>query len=540
METGLKKIREVWRVPLTTQVNERLREQIIEHFPVLSSCSHDAYLALAKYLHGTPERFYSRESWRTYTELIDSQFAVNPIRLVKVLNESSNDIDRAILALDEIGHEGWHDTPMEREEYTFMRLCDRTLHPAYLKLAEGVLHRLISPLATCFRLERGKAIDDLWKLSACVDEMERASRSALVAHCDSVVRNSIAHGRITYKQNEVVYHDRNGESRAHDDAGVVRMVDGLMDTCQGCALALKIFYRQHLGRGIDVPRQVMLEELRADTETPWWHIEGCLVSELAGKSQLVIYARPMSRDYRKIQYMTIYTGIVAEHFAPGFDRYMVSLRSPIAWAGWGAFDGRKLREIRMRDGSRSMGEYKGVLEDNLVFYRPNVTLPRFLCRLETLLMSLRLHMPLAFAEIRKNLQQIPIVARQAEMHRNGWGAVVNGSVVVDVTHEDDPQQAVRKARRRVIKAARRLARKSVKWYNLVKYLPIGFARIAVFQCDHRRRQLYGLDPDLICTVQIQFISRIKAPDIAGSTVEVLQAYRIAWNRAWLDRLKRST
>jgi len=530
------KIREVWRAPLTSEVNERIRKRVLRAFPTLSSCSHDVYLALAKYLDGTPERFYSREALSTYTEIMEKEFARDPARLIEVLNNSSADIDRAMLTLNEISREDWHDTAVEREEYAFMRLCDRYLHPAYLKLAEGVLHKFISPIAICLRLERRKSTNDLWKLSACVDELRRAVCSSLVGYCDITVRNSIAHGCITYKQKEVVYFDKNSKSRTFSDTAVVEMLDGLVDTCHGCALALKLFYRKYLGSKIQVPRQVMLEELQADTENPWWHIEGCLVSELVGKPQLVVYARPMSRDYSKVQYMCIYSGILAEYFAPDFDRYMVSLRSPIAWPGWAALDGKKLRNIRKDGGPRSMEEYKDALEDGLVFYKPNVALPKFLCKLETFLMSFRLHMPLAIDEIRKNLNHIAVTPRQAKIHRNGWGAVVNGSVVVSIEDEDDPQQAVKNARRRIIKVARRLARKNSKWSNVAKYLPIGYTRIAVFQTDRRHRQLYGLSSDLICTVQIQFISKIKSPDIAGSTIEIVWPYRIAWNKAWLDSL----
>ena len=59
MESDLTKIREVWRTPLTGEVNEQVRTRVLHAFPVLSSCGHDGYLALAKYLGGTPERFYS-------------------------------------------------------------------------------------------------------------------------------------------------------------------------------------------------------------------------------------------------------------------------------------------------------------------------------------------------------------------------------------------------------------------------------------------------------------------------------------------------
>ena len=536
MESELTKIREIWRVPLTSEVNERIRKRVLREFPILSSCANDTYLALAKYLDGTPERFYSHEALSTYIEIMEKEFARDPTRFIEVLNDSTADIDRAMLTLNEISQEDWHDTSVEREEFAFMRLCDRYLHSAYLKLAEGVFHKFIVPIAICLRLERGKSTNDLWKLSACLDELRRATYSSLVGHCDIIVRNSIAHGRITFKQKEVVYFDKNNKSRTLSDIAVIEMVDSLVDTCHGCALALKLFYRKHFGSKMQVPRQVMLEELQAETKTPWWNIEGCLVSELAGKPQLVIYARPMSRDYSKIQYMCIYSGIMAEYFAPNFGRYIVSLRSPIAWPGWAALDGKKLRNIRKHGGPRSMKEYKDALEDGLVFYKPNVALPKFLCKLETFLISLRLHMPLAIDEIRKNLNRITVTPRQAEIHRNGWRAVVNGSVVVSIEGEIAPQQAVKKARKRIVKVVRTLARKNSKWSNIAKYLPIGYARIAVFQKDRRHRQLYGLSSDLVCTVQVQFISKIKSPDIAGSTIETVWPYRIAWNKAWIDSL----
>lgn len=355
----------------------------------------------------------------------------------------------------------------------------------------------------------------------------------LTTHCDSVVRNSIAHGRINYKQYEVIYHDHKGKNRKHSDRSVVEMVDGLVDTCNGCALALKLFYRQHLGV-FRVPRQVMLEELQADTETPWWHIEGCLVSEMTGKPQLVIYARPSSRDQFKIHYMTVYTGILAEHFAPGFDRYMISLRSPIAWPGWAALDGKKLREIRERPGDRSMEEYKDVLENGFVFYVPNLKQPRLVSKIETLLTSFRLHMPLALEQMRESLEHILIRPRRAEIHRNGWGAVVNGAVFVDLSGEPNPRESVRRSRRRIIRMARRFACKNSSRCNVARFLPIGYARIAVYESDKRHRSMWGLPSDLVCTVQIQFIARIKSPDIAGATIEHVGIYRIAWNKAWLD------
>ena len=48
---------------------------------------------------------------------------------------------------------------------------------------------------------------------------------------------------------------------------------------------------------------------------------------------------------------------------------------------------------------------------------------------------------------------------------------------------------------------------------------------------------FGLGRNLVCTIQVKRIQRIRSPDIMGSTVEQLGGYRIAWNRAWLEENK---
>lgn len=105
MKSDLTKIQEVWRVPLTGKVNEQVRKRVLHKFPTLSSCEQNSYLALGKYIDGTPERFYSREALRTYTEILERNFTENLAQFIKVLDESSNDIDRAVLTLNEICRE---------------------------------------------------------------------------------------------------------------------------------------------------------------------------------------------------------------------------------------------------------------------------------------------------------------------------------------------------------------------------------------------------------------------------------------------------
>ena len=76
---------------------------------------------------------------------------------------------------------------------------------------------------------------------------------------------------------------------------------------------------------------MLFEELLEETRTPWWTVEGCVDSVVADKTQLVVYVRPSTRHVDKVRWSSIQTGILAEYFAPGFDRYFC--RSARLWLG---------------------------------------------------------------------------------------------------------------------------------------------------------------------------------------------------------------
>ena len=125
--------------------------------------------------------------------------------------------------------------------------------------------------------------------------------------------------------------------------------------------------------------------------------------------------------------------------------------------------------------------------------------------------------------------------RNAVLHRNSWGAVLLGDVVIDGLDGQEIVGAIRKNCRLIVKIGKRHACRR-GGLNAAHLLPIGYAQVAVFKRDYRQRRLsgFGLADDLVCTVRLQRIRRIKAPDILGSTIETNGKWRIAWNKAWLD------
>lgn len=98
------------------------------------------------------------------------------------------------------------------------------------------------------------------------------------------------------------------------------------------------------------------------------------------------------------------------------------------------------------------------------------------------------------------------------------------------------EETIRSHKRRIIRSAAKDARSSVSRFDVVRYLPLGYAHVSVYSEDFRRRRLssFGLGPELVCTIQLQRIRRIKSPDIMGSTIETSGNWRIAWNQAWIE------
>jgi hypothetical protein len=520
--------------PLTRRRNARDRELIATVFPDVIGSAQDQYLALRRYVYNCPDRFFNREVYDFVQGWLQQRDAVSRKELQAHLKDIELDINRALLFLREINGEPWHDKAIEaQDDFAVIRFIDTHIHSTYLRLVEAVLIPLVRPIAYFSRLDRGKGTDGL-EVYSVVQELAGTPAGCVVSGYHHLMRNGIAHGGITYLQNEIRYRDKKGNEEVLGSKDVIQRFDTLVDVCNGFAAALKVFWVIARDVGYSPPQQFFIEELQEETRAPWWSIEGCVESEvLGGRTQLLIYARPNSRHVEKVQWSTIQSAIFAEFFAPGYDRYFFSLRSPHAWPGWAGFNGERLANLRL-SGASDLSEYHGIIEDELIFYVPQPALPRYVGKLDTLWRSMQLQWPLTAEEIRTNRSIPKIEARNAEIHRSGGYAILNAGVVLPGAR--NVQETIRLHKRRIVKVALKAAHAANSRWVSTRYLPLGFARVAVFAKDYRRRRLssFGLGQDLICTVQFKRLRRVSAPDILRATIENQGKWRIAWNKRWLD------
>ena len=520
--------------PLTQERDQIDRARILEVFPALGAGSEHHSLVLRKYLYSRPEKFFDRVAYTTYLEWLQTRDKINSTELRNFLAESEFEFGRALLFLREINLEEWHDRRVsEGDDYDSIRFIEKHVHPAYLRLVEGVFTPLLRPLAYFSRLQRNKGTGGLnvWSI---VQEISGQNEEILTLNYLHIVRNGIAHGGITFLQRGIRYRDQKGNEDTLDVSYVIRIFDGLLDTCNGIAAALKVFLLESNRKQYVRPREFMVEILQELTLGPWWAIEGCVEAEIASRSQLTVYARPKSLDRAKVFWSSVQSVILAESLAPGYDRYFFSLHSIKSSQGWVAFDGNKLKDYRNKR-VNAVGKYQGIVEDDLFYFEPRPRLPALIGKADTLATSIRTAIPIHFRRIREILGMPEIYCRTATVHRNSWGAVLWGSVVVEGVDSEAIVQVIRDNCRLIVKKGKRHAIRA-NGYCTASFLPIGFAQVLVFRQDYRQRTLssFGLGEDLVCSVRLQRITRIKAPEIFGSKVETRGKWRIAWNRAWLE------
>ena len=302
---------------LTRERDANDRARLTSLFPDLQFHSGTHFLALRPYINGSPERFFDRTTYQSFLAWLKKRDQADGDSLRGYLIDRKSEVNRALLFLRQINSENWHDTiPEAGDEYDLVRFIDKHVHPTYLRLVEAVLIPLARFVAYFSRLEATKGTEGLeaWSI---VQELAGGEFEPIIRPYNHLIRNGIGHGGITYLQNEIRYRDKKGNEETISTRSIVRLCDDLLDTCNGLAAALKVFLIVTREAGYEPPFELLLEELQEETRTPWWKIEGCVESELVGLRQLLIYARPSTRDTAKVHWSAIQSAIMAEYFAPG-------------------------------------------------------------------------------------------------------------------------------------------------------------------------------------------------------------------------------
>ena len=135
--------------PLTRERDQVDRARVLLSFPVLGRETEQHALVLRRYLDNRPEKFFDRAAFDTYLCWLQRHDQTRPKQLKAYLSQFNSEIDRALLFLRELNLEEWHDSPLNTgDDYDLIRMIDKHVHPAYLRLVEGVFTPLLRPVGS--------------------------------------------------------------------------------------------------------------------------------------------------------------------------------------------------------------------------------------------------------------------------------------------------------------------------------------------------------------------------------------------------------
>ena len=351
--------------------------------------------------------------------------------LSQVLDKHNDQINNAYRHVNEICAFDRHvEQVRSAARYELLIFIDQDVHAAYLRLVEAVFRPLLRVVAHFSSMNRGKNVAGL-DLYQIVQELKPTVFQSLLSPYDHLMRNGIAHGGLTYSADGVIY--EGGRNNRKELAGnrVIRKFDNLLDVCNGLLLAFSIFILTRKDIRYRLPANLLIEEPRAETKTPYWEVEGCLPSGQVNGAQLIIYARADTIDDRKVWFSLFLTAIMVEKIAPGYDRYFFSLRRKKHLPGYVSFDGSKLAEHRMNHSE--LDQYDNVLEDDQLLFVPKFRPSEILKKLETLRLSFKIRKSLIATEFRQQVgwsHAINVDVRNTEIERKAWGVFVNADIVI--------------------------------------------------------------------------------------------------------------
>jgi hypothetical protein len=522
--------------PTTRHVNEYWEKEIKKKFPALEGDGKKYILSIKDYITLRPQKLFNENVYHRYLNFLNT-YITKESEFIVAYKEIEHDINIALKTLYEVNNHDYHEKLVPTDSIQVLSFIEKNIHYNYLNLTESVFHKFIKLIAIQERQKRSKPISGL-DIYNCVEELAKSDFNFITSGYNNTMRNGIAHGWIVYKEREIKYKGKRGSPVEFETSKVIRMFDEMLDVCNGLCLALEVFYIlnkekfSHLD--LSIPKQLLIQELRAQTNAPRWQVIDCLESEIIGdKKQLNVFTKNSLRALDEVNYYTFRTAVFAEYFAPGYDRYFFSLDSKFSFNGFGGYDGKILRTQRLKGNDDLVG-YTGVLEGNLLYFKPNFELPRWLRKINTLASIFKSMYKITIHEHTNYYFKKRYEIRDVKAHTRNFKIIINDpSIHILLEEPEEIINFIRTKQKKLINQTIRKSKATLK-KPFVYFMGTEYIRITLYDRDMRQRQFRGsgLIESLICSIEVNKSRKIKTIDFIGGVPEQHGKYRIIWNKNW--------
>ncbi|GAF04652.1 hypothetical protein [Saccharicrinis fermentans] len=488
-------------------------------------------LSLIRYLEVSPNKYYSKKAEIEYTRFL-SKLSASESK--KILGENRGIIDQSIRVIEEINSLNIHNIAIPKDELDILEFIDKNIHYNYLRLLENGFYTLILLPSIYSRTSRSKSISGL-DIFNCVEELANTDFGFISEFYNNNIRNGIAHGKIEIINNEFKYIDKKGNATSIPFKQIIKMFDRLLDCLNGFVLSLGLYFlsssKPNLSLNDYIPQSLLFEELKYQINGPAWEAITSFDSRnINNKRQLNLYIKNDFLDYNKVQFNIFRTAVLTEKFTTGYNRIFIGLKSKNSKSkidGFAGFNTDKLCQLRKHESSQ-IEDYKGVMEDNLLFFIPKWKLPKLFYKIGTYRMILKSSLGSYLESIQSHKLSNRYRYKESSSHSKGRYLIsprvsyyINGKV----DNEDIKSNA-----QNIIRLAKKHSKSSYKKFSFKRFLRVRYTRVFIYTTDARVREFInrGLPPSLVCVINMNQTKTIKAPLTYGK-VESCKNYEIIWN-----------
>lgn len=482
---------------------------------------------LQKFLTSSPEKYYNKEAYNTYSDFLNESLQKNKAELLKFLNDKEEAINISYKLLENTNSKPIHEYEVQGTDATFI---DEHINYNYLQLLEGVLLIHIQ-LATYIQLINENKQTDNLDLSTCIDKLGKTKFSYLLPVYERTVRNGIGHGKIIYWESKAEYVDKKDNKSTLYYYEFIRKFDSLLDIVNGFALAYLTFWHKELRLlKVDMPRQLLFQEVKLNSTLPTWEILSVINQQVLEKRQLAIGINSLCSSQAELRDEAIKTAVHASQLGSEiFDEIYLHITHN-GYPGYVKFDTKILNSI---EGAVSSDDFIPAVTDSLEWFFHGFA--------ENMPASMDSN---AFVYNVNNAKRLDneesvgaFVYKDIYQYVNSYNDFMR---VKDAQYVYNGAELDKKRIVNLIKASlpellahTRRKSKELTTANRHPQIPIKYICISVYEENRRGRTLRsnGIKPNLICTIQYNATTTgsIKLMD---SKIEHFQGVVFNWNHYW--------
>lgn len=194
----------------------------------------EKHLLLYPFVQDTPFKYMESKTYIEVSEFIEK----NKSLFTESLIENRTGLSKAFLSFIHISENLKEEMLISTLEPKDIYLLDTTYHPEYIKNIEHVyVHLLNIIITTLNKINPNKNYsinDDLYLKLKII----KSNRLGLITKfCNTNIRNAIAHGKVFYEVNDIIYID-NKKTKKLSPIEFMKLLDGILNTCSSIFLAI--------------------------------------------------------------------------------------------------------------------------------------------------------------------------------------------------------------------------------------------------------------------------------------------------------------